>query len=272
LRERGLEAGLALNGNGKATGCMGIALGDVDGDGRQDLHITNFYAEPNTLFLNLSPGFFEDQTRRTGLEAPSFNQLGFGTQFLDADLDGHLELFVSNGHVDDLTRLKRPYRMPPQLFRWDGVRRFSECPADRLGPYFEQTWVGRSAVRLDWNRDGRDDLAVGHLHDASALLTNVTGDAGNHLALRLFGVQSNRDAVGAIVQARIGSRTFVKQVTAGDGYQASNERRLIFGTGDQLLVDELVVRWPSGRVQPFERIAVPCELWLREGGELVTPP
>ncbi|MGH7128628.1 MAG: FG-GAP repeat domain-containing protein, partial [Planctomycetaceae bacterium] len=136
LEERGIASGLALNGEGKATGCMGIALGDVGEDGRLDVLITNFHAEPNTLFMNLSEGVYADRTRALGLNAPSLNVLGFGTQFLDVDLDGRLELFVSNGHVDDLRESGRPYRMPPQLFRWNG-RRFLELDAAELGPYFE---------------------------------------------------------------------------------------------------------------------------------------
>ncbi|MEK6262632.1 MAG: FG-GAP-like repeat-containing protein, partial [Planctomycetota bacterium] len=265
MRECGIEAGLAFNGNGKATGCMGVAVGDIDDDGRMDLLITNFYAEPNTLFVNSTPGFFEDQTRRLGLEDPSLNMLGFGTQFLDADLDGRLELFVANGHVDDLRRFNRPYRMPPQLFRLDGQGRFFELPHKSLGGYFEQDWLGRAVARLDWNRDGRDDLIVGHLEDQSALLTNVTPDAGQFLSMKLFGTRSNRDAIGTIVWARIGERTLVRQLTAGDGYQASNERRIIIGTGGVTSIDELVVRWPSGLVQRFEDVITSQEVCLREG-------
>ncbi len=265
LRDRAVESGVAFNGAGKATGSMGIAVGDVDDNGRMDLLITNFYAEPNTLFINTAPGYFEDQTRRFGLEAPSLNMLGFGTQFLDADLDGRLELFVSNGHVDDLSRFNRPYRMPPQLFGLDGNGRFADLPKNQLGPYFEQNWLGRTVARIDWNRDGRDDLAVGHLRDPVAILSNTTSAVGGHLSLRLFGVNSNRDAISTTVQARIGSRSIVRQLTAGDGYQCSNERQLVFGTGSAVQIDELIIRWPSGLVQRLADVAVPVEILLREG-------
>jgi tetratricopeptide (TPR) repeat protein len=267
LRERAIESGVAFNGAGKATGSMGVAVGDVDDNGRVDLLITNFYAEPNTLFINTAPGFFEDQTRRFGLEAPSINMLGFGTQFLDADLDGRLELFVSNGHVDDLSRFNRPYRMPPQLFGSDGRKQFVEMPKNRLGPYFEKNWLGRAVARIDWNRDGRDDLAVGHLHDPAAILSNTTAVVGCYLSLRLIGVQSNRDAIGTTVQAVIRSRSNVRQLTAGDGYQCSNERRLVFGTGSAGQIDELIVGWPSGLVQRLTDVSVPSEILLREGSE-----
>jgi hypothetical protein len=230
-----------------------------------DLLITNFYAEPNTLFINTGPAFFDDQTRRYGLEAPSLNMLGFGTQFLDANLDGRLELFVSNGHVDDLSRFNRPYRMPPQLFGMDRKGHFVDLPKNGLGPYFEKNWLGRAAARIDWNRDGRDDLAVGHLFDPVAILSNTTAAVGRHLSLRLIGVQSNRDAIGVTVQARIGSRSIVRQLTAGDGYQCSNERRLVFGAASAVQIDELNVRWPSGLMQHLVDVALPAEIWLREG-------
>lgn len=265
MREAGIEAGVAFNGSGKATACMGVAVGDIDDDGRMDLLVTNFLAEPNTLFVNSTPGFFEDQTRKRGLEEPSLSMLGFGTQFLDADLDGRLEIFVANGHLDDLTRFNRPYKMPPQLFAQDALGRFMEFPREKIGPYFEQKWLGRAAARLDWNRDGLEDLVVGHLFEPVALLTNTTAATGHHLSVQLIGTESNRDAIGTMVHVRIGSRTIVRQLTAGDGYQCSNERRLIFGTGSASQIDELTVRWPSGRVQTFTDVAVPASWILREG-------
>lgn len=272
LRERGIASGLAFNGDGKATGCMGVALGDVDGDGRIDVNITNFLAEPNTLFLNPAAGVFEDRTRAAGLYEPSLEMLGFGTQFLDADLDGALDLFVANGHLDDLTRHGRPYRMSPQLFRGNGHGQFAAVAPENLGDYFQNRWLGRAVARLDWNRDGREDLAAGHLDDATALLTNTTTDAGRSIALRLIGIASNRDAIGTTVMAKSGSRTVVRQLTAGDGYQASNERRLSLSLGDSKVIDELIVRWPSGLQQRFQDVNVPADMILRENLPLLGLP
>ena len=269
LRERAAEAGVAFNGAGKATGCMGVAIGDFDDNRGLDFLITNFYAEPNTLFVNTSPGFYEDQTRGRGLEAPSINMLGFGTQFLDVDLDGKLELFVSNGHVDDLSRFNRPYRMPPQLFRLGENTKFVEFNNDRLGDYFQNGWIGRAVARIDWNRDGREDLVIGHLHDQSSLLTNTTANTGRSISLKLIGVQSSRDAIGTTVQAKIGAKTFIRQLTAGDGYHSSNQRLLTFGAAGAGQIDELIVRWPSGLIQKFENVAVPGMYCLRESHSLI---
>jgi tetratricopeptide (TPR) repeat protein len=268
LVEQGLVSGLAFNGQGKAEGCMGIALGDVDANGFLDVHVTNFLAESNTLWLCESPGFYEDKTQETGLREPTLEMLGFGTQFLDANLDGRLELFVANGHVDDLRAIGKPYAMPPQLFQWDRSR-FQESNPERLGPYFQKNWVGRAVARLDWNRDGLEDLVVGHLFDDAALLTNNTPNPGRFLALKLTGTKSSRDSVGASVQMRIGERTWVQQLTAGDGYQASNSRELVFGAGEAETVDELVIHWPSGRKQPFENVSTNKHWILVEGGRLL---
>lgn len=269
LQEQALLRGLAFNGEGKAEGSMGIALGDVNDDSSPDILITNFYNESDTVYLSEPAGGYGDRTRAMGMHAHSLDTLGFGTQFLDVDLDGRLEVFVANGHIDDLRRHGRPYKMPAQLFRLD-AQRFVPVTAAEVGPYFQQSWLGRSVARLDWNRDGREDLVVGHLGDPSSLLTNTSPEAGGFLALRLVGVASNRDAIGATVEVRCGSRVIIRQLTAGDGYQASNERRLVIGVGRADKIDQLTVRWPSGTVQQFEDLAASQEFTLVEGRAL--PP
>lgn len=272
LEDQAFEFGLALNGDGKATGCMGIAAADVNGDGRLDLEITNFLSEPSTLFVSQGDGTFLDQSRALGLGSATTGTLGFGTQFLDADLDGRFELFLANGHIDDLERLGRPYRQPAQLFRWDGRGHFVESPATDLGPYFESRWLGRACARLDWNRDGLPDLVVGHLTDPYALLTNESPGPGRGLTLVLTGRESSRDAIGTQVRVTAGPTRLTSQLTAGDGYQSSNERTLTFGLGDAKQADELTVEWPSGRRQTFHDVPVPARLLLVEGGEIYPAP
>jgi hypothetical protein len=271
LEDRAIASGLALNGYGKATGCMGVALGDLDDDGGVDLLITNFLAEPNTLYMHLADGTYVDQSRQRGLHEPSLGVLGFGTQFVDVDLDGRLELFVANGHIDDLRAQGRPYRMPAQVFQWTGSG-FVEVDESELGEYFQQQWLGRAAARIDWNRDGLEDLVVGHLEDDAALLTNTSPNPGHALTLRLIGMRVDRDAIGTAIEARLGARTIRRQLTAGDGYQASNERCLVFGVGDTTRVDELTVRWASGTVQRFEHVEAGQAVVLVEGGAVLALP
>ena len=108
------SSGLAGNGNGGFQAGMGVACGDLDGDGRPDLGVTNFYNESMTFYHNLGGGVFADHTGAVGLAVPTRYRLGFGTVFLDVDNDGHLDVAIANGHVDDF-RPEIPYAMPAQL-------------------------------------------------------------------------------------------------------------------------------------------------------------
>lgn len=265
FEEQALVAGVALDADGKSQACMGVAAGDADGDGLIDLFVTNFYQESNTLYRQLAPGQFSDVTRTARLRDPSFAMLGFGTQFLDADLDGWDDLIVTNGHIDDLTSIGEPYKMPTQVLQNTGHGQFAEIPASQLGVFFQQPHLGRGLARFDWNRDGLEDFAVSHLREPASLLTNGTTQAGHFLAVQLRGTRCSRDAVGATVEVVAGRRQQVRQLTAGDGYHASNERQLRFGLGAAKVVDRLTVRWPGGSVQTWNMVAVDQCVRLIEG-------
>jgi len=263
ISEQGLASGLAFSGEGKAKGCMGVAASDVNDDGKIDLLVTNFLNESNTLYLNQGMGQFSDGTLASGLQEPSRRVLGFGTQFLDLDLDGNTELFVANGHIDDLSRRNIPYEMQAQLFTVRNGRFSLQRPTDAR-PYFREKRLGRSVVKLDWNRDGREDLLVGHLNSQYSLLTNLT-TGGNRITLRLIGTKSNRDAIGAAVEVDYVERHLTAQITAGDGYQASNQRQLFFGLGKKDRADRIRIRWPSGLTQELVNIEAGSELTVIEG-------
>lgn len=249
--EKGFASGLAVDQEGHAEACMGVAAGDADDDGSLDLFVTNFHSESNTLYLQRSVGQFQDATRNAGLEDPSLDMLGFGTQFLDMNLDGYRDLILANGHVGDLSSHGVPYRMFPQCFLNAKDGRFTELTADKAGPFFERKRLGRGLARLDVNRDGREDFVVSHLEDPVALVLNQSASTGNFFAIRLVGTKLDRDALGTEVRVRSGAKTSTQQLVAGDGYQASNERRMVFGIGDAKQIDELQIRWRSGRIDEF---------------------
>ncbi len=267
-REEGLYSGLALDSEGHAQACMGIATGDVDRDGLLDIFVTNFYRESNVLYRQQAAGTFQDETRASGLRDPSLLMLGFGAQFLDADADGWLDLLVTNGHVYNNEHLGEPWRMRPQVFRNSGAGRFQEAPASETGEYFAGTYLGRALVRWDWNRDGLPDVAVSHLDAPLAVLTNRTSTPHHTLVLSLTGTASNREAIGAIVNLKAGNDQWQATITAGDGYLASNERRLCIGLGRVEKLDMVEVRWPSGRVQSFADVSVDQEWLAVEGRSL----
>lgn len=265
LGEVGLTAGVGLSGDGRAEGSMGVAVGDADGDGRVDLFVTNFLDETNTLYTGIGRGRFSDRSRHAGLASSSLKTLGFGTQFLDADLDGDLDLLVTNGHVDDYSDIGRPHRMATQFYRNRGDGRFEPLEAAVLGPHFEEKFLGRGLARLDWNRDGRPDVIITALDVPTVLLSNTTAETGSSLVLRLVATGGHRDAIGTRVRVESAGMSRVVELTSGDGYLASNQRVLLLGLGDEVAAVRVEVMWPGRASQVFDELTVDREWTLVEG-------
>lgn len=262
--EQAYASGLAVDADGRAQACMGVAAGDANVDGLLDLYITNYRAESKTLYLNQSALSFLDDTRRSGLREPGFDLLGFGTQFLDADLDGLPDLIVTNGHIGNFSHSGIPYEMRPQFFQNVGTGRFVELTAPTLGPFFKGVYLGRGLARIDWNRDGLDDCVISHVSTPVALLTNQTQTANNFITFQLCGITSDRDAIGTRVTVTSGNKRWSQQLVAGDGYQASNHRQLIFGLGETTRIDKVEVLWQSGIRQALHDFQINCEYLLLE--------
>lgn len=268
LVEDGLVSGLAYNIDGIAMACMGIATDDVNHDGHADLFVTNFSNEPNTLYVQELPGIFVDATSRAGLTSLSLDYVGWGTQFLDADLDGESDLVLVNGHVDDYRDSGGKFHMRPQFFRNRGQAEFEEIRT--AGSYFDQEYLGRGLATLDWNHDGRMDFVVSNILDRASLVTNITQDVGRFLNVRLRATTTARDAIGAKVVLETSQRTRTKYVSAGSGFQASNERMLQFGFREDVELKTLIVTWPSGSVTRISNPPTGVTIDLIEGLETVT--
>ncbi len=253
-------AGCAVGRNGDSQACMGIASGDFNRDGRLDLHVTNFHQEPVNLFLQTASGFFSDESMRYGVYQPSFNMLGFGTQAVDFDNDGWLDIAVLNGHLFDKRSQNVPYQMPPQLFT-GSASGFQLQDAKTLGAYWEQQQLGRTLATLDWNRDGRVDLLANSLDRDIALLQNDSSDSPESywITFELVGVQCERDAIGAVVEVKAhdaneNQQTWFAWQVGGDGYMCTNEQILHFGLGDFGNIDEVRIRWPNDNVQFLDQV------------------
>lgn len=267
LNDEALVSGLAMSAEGRTQACMGVAAGDANGDGQLELFVTNFHGESNALYQR-NGGVFQDVVMSSGLRQASLSKLGFGTQFLDADLDGWSDLIVANGHIDNFSRDGRTeYQMPAQFFANAGRGEFVEVEPSVLGEYFQKKFLGRSMARLDWNGDGLEEAVVTHLDAPVALLRNTSKQTGGFLSLRLRGVVSSRDAIATTVEVEVGDRRVTRQLTAGDGFQASNERVLIFGLGDQKTVSTIVVHWPSGIRSEFGPLQANTHWIAVEGGD-----
>jgi tetratricopeptide (TPR) repeat protein len=266
LADEAFLRGVAVNQDGRPTASMGIACGDANGDGLLDLFVTNYKNEPSNLYLQTGDGLFEDAIAGSGLLIPGLPYVKWGAQFLDAENDGDLDLVIANGHVGDFHIPGIECSMPTQFFANDGGGRFTELKAHDVGEYFDRRLLGRTLALLDWNRDGLIDVVASPIASPVAILTNRTVGAGNSLSVRLHAVTTARDAIGATVTITTASGKCRQQLTAGDGYQASNERILRFGLGDQTEVERLVIDWPGGTTQVLERVPA-NSLWDVVEGE-----
>jgi tetratricopeptide (TPR) repeat protein len=262
--EHGFSRGVAVDQDGNAQASMGVAAGDANGDGRLDLFVTTFFGDSDTLFVAQEGGFFTDSTRLFQLRDPGYWMLGFGCQFADFDGDRWEDLVVTNGHVDQVSANGTEDLMRPQLYRNVRGQRFEEVSANRLGPFFEGKYLGRGLATFDWNRDGRPDVGISHLHSPLAVLTNKTPCRSRPLAVRLAGRRGCRDAVGATLMARVGHEVTYRFLTAGNGFLVSNQRVMNVGWPGVQTFDELTVRWPDLHEQTWKNVVTGQEILLIE--------
>lgn len=269
--EHGLQAAVAYNADGNEEASMGVAAGDYDGDGMIDLYVTHFFRESNTLYRNVGTGTFQDVTRDVGLEQPTLNFLGWGTQFLDFDSDGDLDLFVANGHVYpqiDLKKLGTSYAQKNQLFRNDGDAGWFDVSAE-AGPGLRIEKVSRGAAFGDYDNDGDTDVFVVNLDQPATLLRNDTA-GGNRLVVQLRGHGANPNAIGAWIRVHSADRAQLRYVSAASSYLSANDIRACFGLGAAPQADRVEIIWPDGSRQELTRIAANQHLLVSQEGDVST--
>ncbi len=265
ITDSAFQTGLGYSGDGLLTAAMGIASDDLDNNGLIDFFVTNFKDESNTLYLQISDGLFQDMSRTAGLDAAGIPFVSWGTQFLDVDLDGNPDLVVTNGHVDDYRDENGEFHMRPQLFRNLGNTQFLEVTPDEAGDYFGKKFLGRGLAKLDWNQDGRTDFVVSNIGEPVSLVTNKTKQCGHFINIKLHATTSARDAFFTRVTIKTEKSEWTRQLCAGSGYHASNERLLTFGLGSVDAVSSVSVFWPSGAETLIENPVVDSTLELTEG-------
>lgn len=261
-------SGFALNDSGREQASMGIAVGDYNRDGRVDLYVTNFSDDYNTLYQGEGEGNFSDVTSQAGLVEPAIPFLGWGTGFLDYDLDGLLDVFVANGHaykkVDELD-WGTTWAQRPLLFRNLNGKRF-EAVAPATGSGLAAVITGRGAAFGDLFNRGLVDVVVNNVEGPPTLLRNAAKNGNHWLTLRLVGgPKSPRDAIGATVYLTAGGVRQRGDVVSGGSYSSSSDPRLHFGLGSAAKVENLEVRWPSGLKETVPVAAVDRILTLVEG-------
>ncbi len=260
-------AGAALSADGSPQAGMGVDLADVDADGRTDIHVTNFAKELNSLFHATGNGTFEESARRSNLAA-SYEALGFGTVFVDVDLDGDPDIVNANGHVDDVVEKSFPetgstYRQRAALFLNRGDGKFEEA-SDRGGPFFRQAVVGRGLARADFDGDGDVDLALMALDRSLVLLRNENPSGHRSLTIRLKGTGSPRDGSGASVDVELDGRRQVFEYSTARSYLSASDPRIVVGLRKASRVSRMRILWPSGRVQEVTNVPPEGFLDIRE--------
>lgn len=266
FEEAGLLSGAAYGVDGMARAGMGITAGDFDNDGDEDVLITNLTREGSTLYRNNGRGLFHDATAEFELARPSFLSTGFGVGWFDYDNDGWLDLFAANGAVTLVAALRGtpyPFHQRNQLFHNTGAG-FREVSA-QAGAALQLSEVSRGAAFGDVDNDGDIDLLVSNNNGPARLLLNETGARRHWLTVRLTGVKDNRDGLGARVAVlRKGQSPLWRRAHTDGSYLSASDSRVHFGLGSTTEIEAVVVQWPSGEGEIWNKVQADQQINLHQ--------
>lgn len=264
FEEVGLAAGVAFSAAGKARSGMGVDATDYDGDGWQDLFVTNIEQEFFSLYHNEKDLSFTDEP---GEIAPASQFLsGWGLRFFDYDNDGNTDLFLVNGHPDDFIEMRNArvkYRELPLLFRNTG--KSFENVSSLAGSVFGKYLSGRGMATGDFDNDGDLDVLISNNGEAPMLLRNEGGNRNNWIGLQLVATNSNPAAVGAVITWQAAGVQRRRLKTAGGSYLSSHDPRELLGIGSATKVDSIEIRWPSGKVDKLTNPPINSYIRVVEG-------
>jgi len=265
FEEIGTQSGIAFDSSGAARGAMGIDAAAFRNDASLGVAIGNFANEMSALYVSRSRNLqFYDAAVANGLGPATRLELTFGVLFLDFDLDGRLDLFQANGHLESdiaLVQASQHYEQSPQLF-WNAGPQYSaeflKCSENETGADFQKPLVGRGASYADIDNDGDLDLLITGCGQRARLLRNDQEQKNHWVKFKLVGngVSSNRDAVGAAVKIRVGNLVQRRLVSATRSYLSQVELPVLFGLGSTAEIDSLSIRWPDGTTQEIEKPAI----------------
>ena len=256
FEEVGLISGTALSGEGRSMGNMAADFADYDRNGTLDLVVTRYGYQPMSLYQNEGEAGFSDKAFAAGLAQSNDQLVAWGAGFADFDNDGWPDIFVANGNVTSMVD-KLPhelrYREPIQLFRNQHNGSFFEI-ANAAGLNGGPLHSRRGTAFGDINNDGNVDVVVYNVGGPPSVFLNETKSSDHRVLLRLVGKKSNRAAIGARVEVTAGPLVQIDEVRGGGSYLSSNDQRLHFGLGNEAVIKNLKIEWPSGLTENLTNI------------------
>ena len=268
FKDVAMETGIAFSADGKARAGMGVDTADFDNSGTTGVAITNFDNEMIGLYRATGKGSYEDIATQSGVGLPSKTTLGFGCMFLDANLDGMLDLVAANGHIDDTVRGIRGnvgYAQPPQLFLNSGSRKFRDVSSE-IGRDFQQPKVGRGLAFGDFDRDGDCDILMTTNNGPAYLYRNDQLAGNRSIRFRLQGTHSNRDAIGASLRIYYAGVSQSRMVKSGSSYLSQSELPVTFGLGKRDKIERAVIQWPNGKTEEYKNLSAGSYLCVEGKG------
>ena len=266
--EIGLASEVGFSVNGTPRSGMGVDAADFDGDGRQDLFVSNVDQEMFSLYRNEGNEAFSDVAAANGVSQATRLLSGWGLKFFDYDNDGAMDLILANGHPDDMIESYSQqvrYKEPLLLFHHDG-KKLSNVSAQG-GPAFQKMFPARGLAVGDYNNDGRLDVLIGNNGGAPVLLKNNAGDGNHWVGITLQGTTCNRDGIGATIAWSAGDWRRTRYKSSGGSYLSSHDMREVLGIGSATKLNWLEIKWPppSGRVERFTDVPIDRYVRIVEG-------
>lgn len=255
FEEVGMQASVALNDSGKPVSSMGVDFRDYDNDGLPDIAVSALEGETFPLFRNVGKGFFSDVTWASGFGKASVKRSGWSLGLFDFNNDGWKDFFSTNAHVNDNQELynEQTYRQANAIFANLGNGNFSDV-SGTAGESFQTKAAHRGAAFADFNNDGKVDVVTTALNEPVELWQNESANDHHWLTIQLAGKKSNRDGIGAKIKLTTATGTQFNHATTSVGYASSSSQLVHFGLGEERVVKQIEVHWPSGLKQTLTDI------------------
>jgi hypothetical protein len=262
--EVGFDANVALREDGIFISGMGVDFRDLDNDGYPDIVVVALDDETFPIYRNTGKGSFVEVTQESGMTTASQKMGGYSPTIADFDNDGWKDIFVSRGHVQSLLSANRqPINQPNSVFRNLGGMKFAAITAE-AGLTARPPSRHRGSAIGDLNGDGRMDVVVTALSAPAEIWINQSPGDNYWLELKLRGIKSNRDGIGARIKVVTKGCTQYDHKSTAAGYASSSAGPVHFGLGSNASADLIEVRWPSGIVQQLRDVGADQVLTVEE--------